>query len=281
VGQAKKRKAQIETLKRQMGAAWGRWNLDSDAQRQLLRGIAPLHQGPEPTIAMAGALRQLLAQAKADRSVDDPVAFVSAMVNATVRDLSDVPIACGKGCSHCCNIWVSVSALEALALAKLARSRGDDIIARVSAANDFTQQFSHENRNAHPHPCAFLEDNICSIYEERPASCRQAASESADICARSIINVTHEDVPTPLPYLVSRTLYGIATVCALREAGLDHKSYEMNAAVVRALDVENAEARWWAGEDIFSGVPVEPVDWFSKPEVRQIYQLAFGHPVDA
>ncbi len=262
-----------------MGAAWARWNVEPDAQRQLMRGIEPLHQGPEPTIAMARSLRKLLEQAKVDGSVEEAVAFIAAMVNATVRGLSEVPIACGKGCSHCCNLWVSVSALEALALAKLARKRGDETMERIRDANDFTQRFSHGDRGEHPHPCPFLESNLCSIYDDRPASCRQAASEAADICARSIFT-TNEEVPTPLPYLVSRTMYGIATACALREAGLDHKTYELNNAVVRALAVENAEARWLAGEDIFNGVQVEPVDWFSKPEVRQIHQIAFGHSVD-
>lgn len=277
MGQAKRRKAEIDALKREMDAVWAR-HLEPDEQHHLIQGIKPLHQGPEPTIAMANALRKLLEQAKVDGSVDEPVAFVSAMVNATMRGLRDIPVACGKGCSHCCNLWVSVSALEALAIAKLARKRGDDILERIRAADDVTQRFSHAERHAHPHPCPFLEGNLCSIYDERPASCRQAASEDSDICARSFFS-TNEEVPTPLPYLVSRTLYGIATVCALREAGLDHKTYELNNAVMRALAVENAEARWLAGEDIFKGVKEEPVDWFSKPEVCQIYQLAFGHSV--
>lgn len=278
MGQAKKRKSQIDALKRDMGAAWERWNVGPNDQRHLVRGVDPQHNGPEPTIALASALRKLLEQAKIDGSVDEPVAFVAAMVNATTRGLSDLPIACGKGCSHCCHLWVSVSALEALALAKIARKRGDDIIARIRAADDFTHRYSHGDRHAHPHPCPFLENNVCSIYEDRPASCRQAASEDAEICERSFFR-TNEEVPTPLPYLVSRTLYGIAMVCALKEAGLDHKTYELNNAVVRALALENAEARWLAGEDIFNGVPVEPVDWFSKPEVCQIYALAFGHSV--
>jgi hypothetical protein len=48
------------------------------------------------------------------RSVAPLMDFIYQNMAASSRQLSGVPIACRKGCSHCCNIWVAASAPEVL-----------------------------------------------------------------------------------------------------------------------------------------------------------------------
>jgi hypothetical protein len=103
-----------------------------------------------------------------------------------------------------------------------------------------------------------LQDNSCTIYDDRPKACRQAASTDAQACARSHRNLTDEQVPSPAAYIGSRTAYAMALYAALFQSALPNDSYEFNAALVRVLDTPDAEQRWLAGEDIFAGVLREP-----------------------
>lgn len=281
MGQAKRRKGEIEELKRVAREEALKWDLDPEDARQFTRGLNPLSETPDQAAAFARSLVKLFERAKSEGSIDGPMSLLNSRINATVRDLGDVPIACGKGCSHCCNIWVSASAPEVLAIAKIARTRGDAFIQKVREANEFTRKFSFDDRDSHPHPCPFLVENICSIYEARPKSCRLAASADAAICSRSYLNFTNEDIPTPFIYIQSRSLYGLALACALKESKLPHHAYEFNEALVRALDTDNAESAWLSGEDIFQGVRQDPADTMSGPETRFFYQRAFGHPMTA
>ena len=110
-------------------------------------------------------------------------------------------ISCKKGCAACCQrIMVPVSPPEAFALAemmdRLPPDHRDRIEARLTAMRDrlneagllaslqdladSPQQRSDEDTDpinrayyALRLPCIFLEDDSCSIYEHRPAACRE------------------------------------------------------------------------------------------------------------
>jgi hypothetical protein len=102
-----------------------------------------------------------------------------------------------------------------------------------------------------------------------------AVSSDAEICARSYRNVTNEDIPTPILYLMGRGAYSMAFGCALRRAGLPVHAYEFNAGLARALERADAEGAWLAGEDIFSDVRRDPGDIFLDRRARMMYGLAF------
>jgi hypothetical protein len=61
----------------------------------------------------------------------------------------------------------------------------------------------------------------------------------------------------------------------LRHAGLSHRAYEFNGALSRALETDQAEHRWLAGEDIFAGIHCDPEDAFSNPQTQMLYRYAF------
>ena len=281
MGEAKRRRAEIERLKAlsPQDAAVRRQQQEDDAA--LRGGIDPAAAtaGPAPVVAMARRLHEKFVAAKAARNVDDAVRYLFEKVEATVQGLRDIPIACGKGCSHCCVIAVTVSAPEALYLGKLITAMGPEAVARVRAANDVTRHFDLTERDQHPHDCPMLENHACTIYAHRPKACRQAASTDAEACRRSNREMTNEPVPSPAGYIGSRAAYATALSAALSELALPNITYEFNAALVRVSDTPDAEARWLAGEDIFAGVLREPPPpKLYADRIGLVRQRAFAEP---
>jgi Fe-S-cluster containining protein len=244
-------------------------------EKLLARGIDPKSTSANATVAMARQLYALLERAKEEGNLTPAVAYLQSKVNATLNGLRDVPVACRKGCAHCCHVWVSVTAPEAIYISKQVRQRAQPILDRVKTAHLKTRDFQFGGQGRPPVPCPLLSENLCSIYEFRPTACRFAASENAAICERSY-RLSHEQIPTPLTHLRGRGTYAVALACALRRATLPYAAYEFNAALTRALEREDAEAAWLGGEDIFAGILREPADPFLQPPAQAIYQHAFG-----
>src|SRR4051812_44047301 len=92
-------------------------------ERLLQRGIDSASQDAEPIAAMARQLHALLESARDRHNIDAPVRFLHTKVEATLDATRTLPIACKKGCSHCCHSWVSAPAPEVLYLAKRIRAR--------------------------------------------------------------------------------------------------------------------------------------------------------------
>ena len=276
MGESKCRKAEIEMLKRASPEDAARWRQSKQDEKKLGRGINPEATDPEPTAAMARLLHSMFERAKQDRNIDPPVRFLQSKVDATVQGFGHLPIACKKGCSHCCYTWVSASAPEVLFISKIIKLRGKHAIYRVQAAHQHTKDYDFDTRDQHPHPCPLLEKDTCSIYDSRPKACRLAASGDATICARAYHNLSNEDIPTPALYLLGRTVYSVAMAAALRKANLPYHTYEFNAALIRAIDTDNAERTWLSGQDIFSDVMRESGDIFSEAQAQLMYQHAFG-----
>lgn len=132
---------------------------------------------------------------------------------------------CQKGCAACCRMLVPLSAPEAFAVRDWVRSRPAEqqgrIIARFTEtrvqllAHGIWQQLSElceavdqasdealdeVNRRYYAlrMACPFLEEETCTIYDERPAACRELLVTSpADRCADLIANPV-ETIPTPM-----------------------------------------------------------------------------------
>jgi len=140
-------------------------------------------------------------------------------------------ISCKKGCAACCRMLVPVSAPEAFALkdmiAKMpagrrqatvmnvaaARSRLEraGLLARLTEIAETSRQLSDEemeplNRDYYAlrMPCPFLENEVCSIYEDRPAACRELLVTSpAELCQDMVNNPVR---PLPVPVRMSTVL---------------------------------------------------------------------------
>jgi hypothetical protein len=61
----------------------------------------------------------------------------------------------------------------------------------------------------------------------------------------------------------------------LRHARLPYHGYEFNAALLRAMEMDQAEQRWLSGEDIFADIHRDPANTFDHPQAQQLYEYAF------
>ena len=246
-------------------------------ERKLTVGIDPETRDPEPTAAMARQLHTLFATARRERFIDPPVKYFHAKIDATLKAGPSLPIACAKGCSHCCHAWVSATAPEVLYIAKrIRRVGGAGVVARVQAAHLATRDYDFVMRSQHPQPCPMLENDLCTAYESRPGACRFASSADANACLRALRQLSGGTIPTPVRHMKARGVYEIAMVIALHQAGLPHRYYELNDALTRALSRDDAEAAWLNGEDIFAGARLDPNDALAFETTRLMYRQAFG-----
>ncbi|HVK07335.1 MAG TPA: YkgJ family cysteine cluster protein [Gemmataceae bacterium] len=125
-------------------------------------------------------------------------AIADVVVSKTCQTIAAAgePISCAKGCGACCTYLVAISEVEArrirAVIDALPGSRRAEIRARFAAAHarlekagllrrlrkaDRWTEDEYETLVGAYHavgiPCPFLEDGSCSIYEERPITCRE------------------------------------------------------------------------------------------------------------
>jgi Putative zinc- or iron-chelating domain len=90
-----------------------------------------------------------------------------------------VPLACVKGCSHCCRTYVSATAADVLLLSAFLRDTR-----QVQGLEQLKTRLRHASKSERTHleappVCPFLEAGLCSVYEARPSVC--AAHVSTDV----------------------------------------------------------------------------------------------------
>jgi Fe-S-cluster containining protein len=136
-------------------------------------------------------------------------------------------ITCRKGCAACCRTLIPISEVEARALREhvhglpeprrsriverfadaLGRLEHAGLLDKLRARTGWTQADHRENQVEYFRlgiACPFLEDEACSIYGDRPASCREfLVTSPAEKCAMP----TNEDVRiVKLPFHVMSAL---------------------------------------------------------------------------
>lgn len=95
-------------------------------------------------------------------------------------------VACRRGCSHCCHAAVLLPHAEAKVIGQRIKRKPERAKARRNA-KDVPYGYDH--------PCTFLVDNECSIYENRPTVCR--VHYSLDIDALMCELTPPESKPVP------------------------------------------------------------------------------------
>lgn len=145
--------------------------------------------------------------------------------------LAGLSISCQKGCAACCRPLVPVSPPEAFALKKMINqlpgSHREKILSRLATIkgkleetglfgklvqlSETRTQLTDEDMEpinqayyAQQLPCIFLEDEVCSIYEFRPAACRELLVTSPrELCQDLAQNPI---TPLPVPFRIVTVL---------------------------------------------------------------------------
>jgi Fe-S-cluster containining protein len=180
-------------------------------------------------------------------------------------------VSCRMGCAACCRMLVPLSPPEAFALQdyiaqlpedrqtalrqKIADSKttlaSHELLNRLQEVADATTPIPDEELDpinlayyALRHPCPFLENEICSIYEARPAACRELLVTSpAPLCDNLV-----ENPVTPLPVPVR-----IGTVLGMLWGALTNSSprlIPLPLALEWAEQHRDEASRTWAGSSL-------------------------------
>jgi Fe-S-cluster containining protein len=179
-------------------------------------------------------------------------------VLATTIEGHKVPIACSRGCSYCCNLRVQVQPYEAFTLAAWLKrnfeaKRLAEVVARLKANVERTRELGEERRKRTNIPCALLgPDGACTAYEARPAQCRRYHSMDVTPC-RAFHDSHDETIEAAMHSAVAHNADVIITQGrhAVRAAGLDDASADMNEALLEALENPKAWRRWRDGKKPF------------------------------
>lgn len=178
---------------------------------------------------------------------------LTAAVNASAEKL-----ACADGCAYCCHFDVEARAFEVLEIARhVARTFSPmqlkQTIERAAKNAAERKATPEEERAALKQACPFLVNNSCSIYEVRPAVCRNYHATDGDNCK------AYFDDPTGrLPNTYIDDVFDVANGSsqgfrnAIESVGLDSHSYNLAAAFVEAMKNPAIAKRFSAGKKAFN-----------------------------
>lgn len=172
--------------------------------------------------------------------------------------LSEMTVACCAGCHYCCHVKVDVQPRDIFLVADFIRSRftpeKQDAVLRKAQENwkriEPMTLAQHFNAGL---PCPLLEDGKCSVYPVRPSSCREAHSLRAEPCKAFLENPESPEVFAELVggvKMATRAEY-LGTSKAFESAGYDSQPYDLNAALIQALQNPASERRWRDGKMAF------------------------------
>lgn len=176
---------------------------------------------------------------------------------AEAQSRSPVEPDCRAGCGWCCHFKIEATAPEVLAIAAhvaaLAPARREAMLARATDNVRAAAGLSYAEHRAINQPCPFLVDSACSVYEVRPALCRNYHSTDVGQCRSSFDAPGNESfVDTGIDAL-SEAGYGTTAGfrCASAAAGVDPRLYDLDSAFLEAMRDPRARARLAAGEQAF------------------------------
>lgn len=207
----------------------------------------------------------------------------SRIVDGALAQSTDRPPACRAGCAHCCHQSVGVTPPEVVAIYVYLRDTHDDdelaaVAARVRAADDRTRGLSSAERLSPDHPCPFLVDDRCSIYESRPIACRGTNSLDAAACERNLRDPAARDAflrgETSVPCYLEPIRAGHAVTAGLQLAldqlhGLEMLPLELTAAMrIIFDDWDGVPQRWLGGKDPFA--TARGGDMTDDPRIREL-----------
>jgi Fe-S-cluster containining protein len=175
--------------------------------------------------------------------------------NAALQSEGQPPLACQKGCPSCCSLRVTALAPEVFMVAAFVRAvapvvqrHGMDLVQHLRQADAATRGRDEAERVALRQRCPFIVQGACVIHRVRPLACRGHASHDRRACVEAAAGRVDE-VPFSAAYRTVRLLVQAALQAALRLRSLAWGAYELNHALLLALDDEQAFSTWLAGGD--------------------------------
>lgn len=200
--------------------------------------------------------------------------------NVQLQSDGEPPIDCGKGCAACCTLRVTATAPEVFMISKFIEGTahryaqaGLDLCAALQAADARTRGLDEPQRVALRQRCPFMANGACTIYPVRPLACRGHASHDRRACADAAAGRV-EAVPFSQPHRWVRSLVQSALQSMWRARGLAHGVYELNHALMIALQARAGWLGWCGGADPLAPAAVETAAELA--EMGHIFDQALG-----
>ena len=197
----------------------------------------------------------------ADRSGPFAIRFIANLQRGVDQVLQSalttgLAIDCQAGCSHCCSARVEALDPEVLRIAAALKTRPPAAIAALTERlRGHAARAQASTAQTHRMPCPLLEQDLCTVYEVRPAVCRKTHSLDVRQCA-----TPGADIPQSLEVLLKAEALSKGSADAYKHIGLAAAGHELGKALLLALTDPTAEARWMNGEAVFDTIGREPED---------------------
>lgn len=170
---------------------------------------------------------------------------------ATLVEESGETIACKSGCFYCCHLKIDVQPSEAFILADHIRKNFTDeerkrIEDQARANWTKIQPLTDMQQRLAALPCPLLKDGKCSVYSVRPSLCRTMHSRRVQPC-QTLLTDPHgpDQSEDPIPSVRVTTASAILGASqGFSELGYDAQGYDINPALLEALNNPKAEKRW-------------------------------------
>ncbi|GHD04815.1 hypothetical protein GCM10007320_66120 [Pseudorhodoferax aquiterrae] len=186
--------------------------LPHDVQERLPIAVERAHHKVR-TVQPNREANHLVKAAQKASTASQRVLWLQRAASAWAKPIEKVA-ACRKGCTHCCHISVTISAVEAAAIGRRVgvKPAQPHKAVHLPSLRDLKQAvFEVQSISARTEssPCPFLVDDACSIYVVRPVACRLLLNLDDDALLCRLI----PGQAVPVPYANSdqfKTLYLMA-----------------------------------------------------------------------
>lgn len=169
---------------------------------------------------------------------------------------------CQAGCAACCfTVAVDITPIEAIAVADYLNSylppqRREAIRQRLAHVVDRRRKMTAEQRQQVPLACGLLSmEGMCQAYAARPLICAGVFSLDREACneAAELVQMGDTGGQVPLDQPARTATAGISGGLQryLVSHGFDGNLYELNSAVLVAMNHADPLSRYLAGEDLF------------------------------
>lgn len=162
------------------------------------------------------------------------------------------PIACKKGCAHCCHLTVLTDGATVLRIAEHVRTNMNQaermlLDMRLIVYEDKVEKMTQSQRSLARIPCPLLVDGACSVHEVRPLICRAFNSYHAEACDRDPRRRLDPRDPLLGHAVADRPRPRCRPQGRVGQFGYKDGDIELGLALKAALDHPHADERWLAG----------------------------------
>lgn len=163
------------------------------------RSIAKLNASLPKINSLLKAMEAMLDRRMAGIIGDNDVQHFHGLRDQLVQLIAPIST-CGKRCSHCCKMAVTITSDEAAAMGRvlgLRPRKAAPVFDQAATVNQYMNTV-----------CPFLKKGVCSIYEHRPTACRTHFNISAFPALCDTINYPGHEVPN-FDFKILWTLAGL------------------------------------------------------------------------